>query len=217
MRIPIAREGWPFVAGFAAVALLGTWFCPVPWGDPPLWLLLFWVIWFFRDPERITPVAAGLVVAPADGRVIAVDEVAAAPLSGRAARRISIFMNIFNVHVNRFPDSGRIVACNYRPGRFINAALDKASQENERMELLLQSDQGREIVFVQVAGLIARRIVCRIGRGDYGRRGERFGLIRFGSRVDVYLPLDATIAVTLGERTVAGETLLATITATGEK
>ncbi|MBF0159975.1 MAG: phosphatidylserine decarboxylase [Magnetococcales bacterium] len=217
MRIPIAREGWPFIAGFAGVALLGTWLCPVPWGHPPLWLLLLWVVWFFRDPERVTPVAAGLIVAPADGRVIAIDEVVAAPLSGKAARRISIFMNIFSVHVNRFPESGQIVASRYQPGRFLNAALDKASHENERMELLLQTDQGREIAFVQVAGLVARRIVCRVRQGDRGRRGERFGLIRFGSRVDVYLPLDAVVAVTLGERTVAGETLLATLSAAVER
>ena len=210
MSIPVAKEGWPFIAGCVTLALVGTWFCPWPIGHAPLWLLTIWCIWFFRDPERIIPTTEGVVVAPADGRIIAIEE-QTAPLSGLPSRKISIFMNVFNVHVNRIPATGEIIKLSYHKGRFFNAALDKASLENERMELLLRTEQGVSITFSQVAGLIARRIVCRLSLGSHVQRGERFGLIRFGSRVDIYLPLSAPLQVVLGDRTTAGETILATL------
>ncbi|MBF0284283.1 MAG: phosphatidylserine decarboxylase family protein [Magnetococcales bacterium] len=209
MALPVAREGIPFIVGFAVLAGVGDYLCPSVIGDIPLYLLLVWCVWFFRDPERVTPSEPGRVIAPADGKVIVIEEVASAPLSGQPARKVSIFMNVFNVHVNRFPEDGRVKALSYHAGKFFNAALAKASLENERMEILLETPDGVLIPFVQVAGLVARRIVCRAKEGDAARRGERFGLIRFGSRVDVYLPLSAEVAVTLGEHTVAGETVLA--------
>ena len=208
-RSPVAVEGIPFIAGFAAVAVLGSLYCPFLPGEVILWVLTAWCVWFFRDPDRETPQFEGLLIAPADGRVVALEEVAAAPLSGEAARKLSIFMNVFSVHVNRSPAAGRVAELAYHRGRFLNAALDKASLENERMEILLELPDGRKIPFVQVAGLVARRIICRAEVGDVLARGERFGLIRFGSRVDVYLPPDAEVAVALGDHTRAGETVLA--------
>ncbi|MBF0175546.1 MAG: phosphatidylserine decarboxylase family protein [Magnetococcales bacterium] len=210
VRIPIAREGWPFIAAFAGGTALIAAFCPSVVGDIPPVLLTLWCVWFFRDPERATPQEAGLLIAPADGRVVAVEEVAAAPLSGQPARKVSIFMNVFSVHVNRMPAAGRIQRQVYHPGRFLNAALDKASLENERMELLLVTDAG-PVVVVQVAGLVARRIVCRAGEGSQWLRGERFGLIRFGSRVDLYLPRTAQVSLNIGDRTRAGETIVAQV------
>ncbi len=207
-RIPIAREGWPFIALFAAAAVVTSHLCPTIWGDIPPWLLTLWCVWFFRDPERTTPGESGLLIAPADGRVIVIEEVTAAPLTNQPARKISIFMNVFSVHVNRMPAAGRILRQVYHPGRFFNAALAKASLENERMELLLETDAG-PVVMVQVAGLIARRIVCHAGEGSDWQRGERFGLIRFGSRVDLYLPPAARIVLTIGDQTKAGESIVA--------
>ncbi|MBF0368526.1 MAG: phosphatidylserine decarboxylase family protein [Magnetococcales bacterium] len=210
-RSPVAKEGFPFIAAFAGVAALGSWFCPVVIGDIGLWILTAWCIWFFRDPERETPDGPGQVIAPADGRVIVIEEVAAAPLSGEPARKISIFMNVFNVHVNRSPVQGRVLETQYHPGKFLNAALDKASTENERMDILLEMADGGRLPFTQVAGLVARRIVCHLDQGQELVRGERFGLIRFGSRVDVYLPLSAKPGVTLGDTTRAGETVIAVL------
>lgn len=209
LRNPVAKEGLPFIAGFLLVAVVGSWsawFWPV---QGLLWLLAGWCIWFFRDPERQTPQGEGLVIAPADGRVVAIEEVASAPLSGLPARKFSIFMNVFSVHVNRFPVHGRVDQVSYHPGRFLNAALDKASVENERMEVLAISSQGVAITFVQVAGLIARRIVCHLRPGQSLTAGARFGLIRFGSRVDVYLPLNAKVEFSLGDQTRAGESVIA--------
>ena len=208
MRSPIAAEGWPFVAAFAGVAILGTIFNAFLPGTVLLWLLTGWCLWFFRDPDRHAPSGEGLVIAPADGRVVAIEEVTA-PLSGKPSRKFSIFMNVFSVHVNRCPVAGHITDLAYHPGRFVNAALDKASVENERMEILMTSPEGVMISCVQVAGLIARRIVCRLEKGQWRAQGERFGLIRFGSRVDVYLPLSARVTLTLGDRTRAGETVIA--------
>ncbi len=209
MRSPVAVEGWPFIAAFVGVALAGEVVCPSRPGSLLLWILSGWCIWFFRDPERQAPAGEGLVIAPADGRVIAIEEVISAPLSGQAARKCSIFMNIFSVHVNRCPIGGRVTEISYHPGRFFNAALDKASLENERMEILVTSPGGVILTFVQVAGLIARRIVCRLQHGQEVMQGARFGLIRFGSRVDLYLPLSARLAVSLGDQTRAGETVMA--------
>ena len=212
MRSPVAAEGWPFIAAFVGVAVFGTVLCPFLPGTVTLWLLAGWCLWFFRDPERELPSGDGLVIAPADGRVVAIEEVTA-PLSGQPARKFSIFMNVFSVHVNRCPIQGQITNLAYHPGRFLNAALDKASVENERMEILVTSPSGVVLSFVQVAGLIARRIVCRLKVGQSVRQGERFGLIRFGSRVDVYLPLSAKIHLSLGEQTRAGETVIALLEA----
>ncbi len=209
MRSPVAKEGWPFIIAFAAVAAVVTWVCPSVVGDVPPWLLTAWCVWFFRDPERPIPQGPGELAAPADGVVVALDRGATAPLSGLPATKLSIFMNVFNVHVNRMPLAARVTAAAYHPGRFLNAALDKASVENERMELLLETPDGHRITLVQVAGLVARRIVCRATEGSRWQRGERFGLIRFGSRVDLYLPLAADIPLTIGDRTVAGTTVVA--------
>lgn len=205
---PFAREGYPFIAGAAFVTVV---FALLGWGFLTvlcLTLTLF-VSWFFRNPERVPPPGEKLVVAPADGKVIfvgAVDEPrcsASGPVT-----KISIFMNVFNVHVNRAPVSGTVIERFYNPGRFFNAALDKASLENEQCGLVLQADDGQKVVFVQIAGLIARRIVTYPEVGDRIERGRRYGLIRFGSRVDVYLPPGSAVTVRLGELTRAGETVL---------
>ncbi len=209
LQKPVAKEGLPFIAIFLLVAVAGSWFDLFLPLEILLWVLTFWCVWFFRDPDRQPPVGEGLVIAPADGRVVAVEEVAKAPLSGLPARKFSIFMNVFSVHVNRFPVHGRVEAVSYHPGRFLNAALDKASLENERMEILAHTTDGVPITFVQVAGLVARRIVCHLQVGQRLQAGDRFGLIRFGSRVDIYLPLSAHVELGLGEQTRAGESVIA--------
>ncbi|MBF0620397.1 MAG: phosphatidylserine decarboxylase family protein [Magnetococcales bacterium] len=208
-RSPVAVEGLPFIGIFILVSALAQWLAPAPWVGIPFWVLSVWCIWFFRDPDREGPDDANLVIAPADGRVVAIEEVVSAPLSNRPARKVSIFMNVFSVHVNRAPVAGQIIGQAYHAGRFLNAALDKASKENERMELLFETKEGDSIGCVQVAGLVARRIICRVEEGARLERGERFGLIRFGSRVDLYLPLSAQISVTLGDKTRAGESVVA--------
>jgi phosphatidylserine decarboxylase len=206
----VHREGLPIIAMFvAATALLWWLWPPLGWAGV---VLSLWCIWFFRDPDRRTPEGAGLIIAPADGRVLPI--VRAAPPEelgmGAAPRtRISIFMNVFNVHVNRCPADGAITAVHYRPGRFINASFDKASTHNERMSARMTTDQGLDIAFVQIAGLVARRIRSTLKPGDRVRAGARYGLIRFGSRVDVYLPDDIVPEVHEGQITVAGETVLA--------
>ncbi|MBF0262047.1 MAG: phosphatidylserine decarboxylase family protein [Magnetococcales bacterium] len=207
-RSPVAKEGLPFIAAFVAVAAAASALHAHLLAQGLLWILAGWCVWFFRDPERQTPTGEGLVIAPADGRVVAIEETTA-PLSGLPARKFSIFMNVFSVHVNRFPIDGTVEAVAYHPGKFLNAALDKASIENERMEVHAKTRNGVSISFVQVAGLVARRIVCYLKAGDAKAAGERFGLIRFGSRVDVYLPLTAKIQPALGDKTRAGETIIA--------
>ncbi|MEO5376844.1 MAG: phosphatidylserine decarboxylase family protein [Magnetococcus sp. DMHC-6] len=214
-RSPVAVEGLPFIFAFIVVAAVGDWLCPSAPGDALLWLLVIWCIWFFRDPERVIPEdSKEIIIAPADGVIIAIEEIDAAPLSGEPARLCSIFMNVFNVHVNRCPEAGRVMKVKHHAGKFFNAALDKSSTENERTEILLKLDSGTLIPFVQVAGLIARRIICRLQPGDQVVRGERFGLIRFGSRVDLYLPRSAQLNVTLGQKTKAGETIIAMLDTT---
>ncbi|MBF0214057.1 MAG: phosphatidylserine decarboxylase family protein [Magnetococcales bacterium] len=208
MRSPVAKEGLPFIAIFVLVAWAGSAWLHYRPIQAVLWILAGWCLWFFRDPERQTPVGEGLVIAPADGKVVAIEETIA-PLSGLPARKFSIFMNVFSVHVNRFPIGGRVEQVAYHPGKFLNAALDKASVENERMEVCVVTDSGARISFVQVAGLVARRIVCYLKPGDVMPAGQRFGLIRFGSRVDLYLPLTARIEPVLGDQTRAGETIIA--------
>jgi phosphatidylserine decarboxylase len=207
--VPIHRAGWPFIAGFAAASvLLGLVWSPLFWIGM---ILTAWCVYFFRDPERVTPVDDRLVVSPADGVVSAVGR-AAPPselgLGDTEMQRISVFMNVFACHVNRAPVGGRITAIEYRPGSFLNAELDKASSENERNGLLVESPHGT-VAVVQIAGLVARRILCWVKPGGLLAMGERIGLIRFGSRVDVYLPLSAQVRVFVGQTATAGETILA--------
>lgn len=211
---PIHREGWPFVAGFAvAAAALALLWQPLGW----LGLLATgWCAYFFRDPARTVPDRDGLVVSPADGMVQLVEPAVPPPELGMgelSRPRISIFMDVLDVHVNRMPVAATVVRRAYRKGKFFDASLDKASQENERMALRLALGDGQEMAVVQIAGLVARRIKCWVREGDFLPAGERFGLIRFGSRVDVYLPDGVAPLVAEGQRAVAGETVLADLLA----
>ena len=209
----IAREGYPFIAYSAgltallilAAAKLGSTILAVP--AAVSFLLTIFVISFFRNPERTPPGDNKSVVAPADGTVIVVQRVHETPL-GTEALKISIFMSVFNVHINRAPLDGTVVDIAYHPGRFLDARDGRASSENERNGVLLETAAGVRIAFVQIAGLIARRIICYPKVGDVLERGKRYGLIRFGSRVDVYLPVDVEPLVKLGDKTVSGETVL---------
>ena len=209
---PVNREGWPFVA----IAVILTLVLGAFW-QPLFWLLLgltIWVAAFFRDPVRVTPEAVGLVVAPADGRISHLVEVLPPPELGLPAEpmlRISIFMNVFNVHVNRMPITGEVEKIVYTPGKFLNAELDKASEFNERNGLVIRHALGT-IACVQIAGLVARRIVSWTTEGSHLAVGARFGMIRFGSRLDVFLPLGTVPKVALGQTTLAGETVLADLT-----
>lgn len=219
----IAPEGLPIVAIFAIVSGLIT-FAWLHWGGSVAgWaagavcgLLTAWCLWFFRDPQRVIPQEPDAVICPADGRVVIIDQ-AAPPaelgLGDAPMQRICIFMNVFNVHVNRSPVDGAVEKIAYRPGKFLNASFDKASVDNERCSLLLRMHDGRQAVCVQIAGLIARRIVCRVKEGVPLSGGERFGLIRFGSRVDVYLPQGTRPVVKVGEKTAAGATIIARLVA----
>lgn len=207
---PMHPEGRKFVAIFAAITfvLYLVWH---PLGLIGL-ILTVWCYYFFRDPMRSVPLAEGLIVSPADGVVSLIGP--AVPPEGLGLpqvplTRVSVFMSVFNCHVNRAPVEGSVAAVVYRPGKFFNASLDKASDDNERNALAIEMADGRKVAFVQIAGLIARRIVCFVQPGAHLRRGERFGLIRFGSRLDVYLPPGTEPLVTIGQTTVAGETVLA--------
>ena len=203
----IAREGWPFLAIASGVSLLVGYF--VGWGwSLPFWLLALFILQFFRDPPRSPPPGAGAVLSAADGRVVEVSR-AQDPYVKREALKVSVFMNVFNVHSNRSPVDGTVQERWYFPGAFVNAALDKASAENERNALWIQRDDGQDLTCVQVAGLIARRILCYVEPGARLVRGQRFGFIRFGSRVDVYLPLDAEVKAALGDTVYATESILA--------
>lgn len=207
--VPIHRQGWPFVAAFLVGAIL----LGLLW-EPLFWIgliLTAWCLYFFRDPERVTPQAEHIVVSPADGEVSLVGRVVppAELLLGSEPRlRISIFMNVFDCHVNRAPVRGRVERLVYREGKFLNAELDKASEENERSSMLLSTPRG-EVGVVQIAGAVARRIVPFVAAGDHLEAGERFGLIRFGSRLDVYLPEGAVARVAEGQTAFAGETVIA--------
>jgi len=204
----IAREGWPHVAIALGLALLATWL--LCWWSIPFWLLLVFVLQFFRDPHREIPPTADVIVSPADGRVVLVGK-ARDPYLERDALKISVFMNVFDVHSNRAPVSGEVVKSWYHAGSFLNAALDKASAENERMALHLRTEQGVDVTCVQIAGLVARRILCYVREGERVARGQRYGFIRFGSRVDVYLPRSASPRVSIGDRTVGGVSVVAQI------
>jgi len=203
----IAREGWPFIAGAFALALLVHLFAGWLWALP-VWLIALFVLQFFRDPPRVIPVLAGAVLAPADGRIVAVDKVQD-PFLAREALKVSVFMNVFNVHSNRSPVDGEIRDRQYFSGNFLNASLPKASLENERNALWIKTEDGRDVTCVQIAGLIAKRIVCHVKPGENLARGQRFGFIRFGSRVDVYLPLGTKVNVGIGDKVRATETILA--------
>lgn len=207
---PMHPEGRKFVAIFAAISLILflTW-------EPLGWLglgLTVWCYYFFRDPERVTPDRPGLIISPADG-VVSLIEPAVPPtelgLGETPLTRVSVFMSVFNCHVNRAPVAGEVTAVAYRPGKFLNASLDKASSDNERNSLAIKMADGRSIAVVQIAGLVARRIMCWTPQGTDLARGERFGLIRFGSRLDVYLPTGVAPLVAIGQTMVAGETVLA--------
>jgi len=207
---PVHREGYPFIAIFAAVTLVFF----LIW-QPLGWIgvvLTLWCYYFFRDPERVTPQREGLLVSPADG-VISLIEPAVPPaelgMGTAPLTRVSVFMNVFNCHVNRTPVAGTVSAVSYRPGKFFNASLDKASTDNERNSIAVEMGDGRKIAVVQIAGLVARRIVCDVKPGAVLETGERFGMIRFGSRVDVYLPEGVHPTVALGQTMVSGETVIA--------
>jgi phosphatidylserine decarboxylase len=211
--VPIHREGYPFIAiGVLLAVIIGHYLEPVGW---LLAILTLWVCYFFRDPARVTPLRDGLIVSPADGRVSLIVTAVPPPESGlppTPMTRISVFMNVFDCHVNRSPVTGRILRIIYTPGLFLNADLDKASEDNERSALVIESG-GIEIGVVQIAGLVARRIVNFVREGDTIGAGERFGLIRFGSRVDVYLPATTQVLVGVGQKAMAGETVLADVKA----
>jgi phosphatidylserine decarboxylase len=212
--VSIHKEGYPFILiGLLATVLLAWLWWPLGWIGA---ILTAWVCYFFRDPDRITPIRDGLVVSPADGRVSLITTAVPPPemdLPQEPMTRVSVFMNVFDCHVNRSPVRGRIAQILYTPGLFLNADLDKASEDNERNALVIDTGSAR-IGVVQIAGLVARRIVPFVKSGDSLSAGERFGLIRFGSRVDVYLPIDAQVLVGLGQTSLAGETVLADLRAT---
>ena len=208
---PIAREGLPFIL-VSCVCAIVAWV--IGWVVPAaiFGLLTFFIIWFFRNPERITPENPAFIISPADGRVIRIEEVAGHELLAGPLIKISIFMNVFNVHVNRAPCDGTVENVKYYAGRFLSANLDKASLDNERNAIVLRMADERRILTIQIAGLIARRIACWIAPGMAVTKGERFGLIRFGSRLEVFMPQDTKVLVALGDGVRAGETPLGELT-----
>ena len=214
-----AREGLIFIA-IAALIALGTFALALNRRSWPLWLLAFvllllalWVAYFFRDPERTGPRGERVVIAPADGKVVLIQEVDEPTFMGGRSKRVSIFMNVFNVHVNRYPVSGTVRHVKYNPGKFLNAAVEKSSLENEQMSVGLETSNGTRLLVRQIAGLIARRIVTYSKEGEQVEQAQRMGLIRFGSRVDVFLPLDATVKVKPGDMTIAGSSEIAELPA----
>ena len=218
MLVPIHSAGIPFIAIFVILTVIMGWF----WS--PLYfiglVLTLWCIYFFRNPVRVTPILSGtnknnLIISPADGRVIEIskitpDEEIGLPVGNWT--RVCVFMNVFDVHVNRSPMLGKIFYKNHIPGSFFNASLDKASTENERLILGMETENGKKIAFVQIAGLVARRIICDVGIGSLLKAGEVFGLIRFGSRVDIYFPSDVSVMVLKGQKMIAGETIIGDFT-----
>jgi len=202
----IAKEGWPYLALVGFITLLVQYLGGSAWSWP-LWIIFIFVLQFFRDPQRIPAMGRDLVLSPADGRIVVVAK-ATDPYAGREALKISVFMNVFNVHSNRSSVNGLVKEIQYFPGKFVDADLDKASTENERNAVVIDAN-GQIVTLVQVAGLIARRILCYIHVGDRLKAGERYGFIRFGSRVDVYLPLTAEPLVSVGDKVFATNTALA--------
>ena len=205
----IAREGWPFIAAAVGGAAIAAWLVGFAW-SLPFWIVALFVLQFFRDPAREIPGDAGSVLSPADGRIVAIQS-AHDPWLDRNALKISVFMNVFNVHSNRSPVDGEVRARWYNPGSFVNADLDKASTENERNALHIRTAAGQDVTCVQVTGLIARRILCYVEAGATLARGQRYGFIRFGSRVDLYLPADVRVRVTIGDKVRATSTILAVL------
>jgi len=212
---PVHRDGHKFVGlGLIVTALLFMVWPPLAW---VMALVTCWIIYFFRDPDRVTPLRDGLILSPADGRVSLIEKVrppSELGLGDEERVRISVFLSIFDVHIQRAPIAGRIVRSIYVPGAFLNAALDKASEDNERRSIVIESPTGIKVAAVQIAGLIARRIVTFTAEGDSVGAGERFGLIRFGSRVDTYLPAGATALIAVGQRAIGGETVFADLKST---
>ena len=210
---PMHREGIKFILIFSVISLI-LFFIYIPLGWVGIGLTI-WCYYFFRDPKRTIPVRDGLLVSPADGVISLIEKTMPPPeldIEKEELTRISVFMNVFNCHVNRSPIAGKVMEINYRPGKFFNASLDKASVDNERNSLVLQIPDGRQIVVVQIAGLVARRIVSFVKPKQTLRIGQRFGLIRFGSRVDIYLPTGVQPLVCLGQTMVSGETVIADLT-----
>lgn len=214
VTVPLHPKGWPFVAGFAVASILLA-LLAEPLGVLGL-VATLWCVYFFRDPQRVVPQRKGLIVSPADGLVLSITKHPLPPeiepnegKPGEKYTRISIFLSAFDVHIQRVPIDGTITKVDYRPGKFVNASLDKASEDNERNAVLVEAEGGKNIGFVQIAGLIARRILCDLKEGDSVTTGERYGLIRFGSRVDVYLPTGVNPLVCEGQRMIGGETVLA--------
>ena len=210
---PIHREGWPIIGICAVIALvLGILFEPLGWAGA---LVTAWSVYFFRDPDRVTPERPGLVVSPADGLIQKIDR-AVPPeeldMGEAPMKRIAVFMNVLDVHVNRMPTAATITRSSYRTGKFLNASFDKASDDNERQSLRLRTAEGNELAVVQIAGLIARRIRCWAREGETLVAGQRFGMIRMGSRLEVYLPESSTVLVLEGQRALAGETVIADLT-----
>ena len=201
----IAREGWPILFGTVAIAIIVTVYAG--WWSIPFWVFAIFALQFFRDPARVPPADADAVISPADGRIVCVEKVRD-PHLDREALKISVFMNVFNVHSNKSPVDGEIKGRWYTAGSFVNADFDKASLENERNALWIQAARG-DVLCVQIAGLIARRILCYVRTGDRLARGQRYGFIRFGSRVDVYLPTTARAEVSIGQKVTGGRTILA--------
>ena len=218
MLVPIHSAGIPFIVIFVILTVIMGWF----WS--PLYffglVLTLWCIYFFRNPVRVTPILSGtnknnLIISPADGRVIEISKITPDEEIGLPEgnwTRVCVFMNVFDVHVNRSPMLGKIFYKNYIPGSFFNASLDKASSENERLILGMETENGKKIAFVQIAGLVARRIICDVGIGSLLKAGEVFGLIRFGSRVDIYFPSDVSVMVLKGQKMIAGETIIGDFT-----
>lgn len=205
--LPIAVPGLKFV--FLAILITGVLFYFGWW--VPAWIFLgltVFVCWFFRDPERTVPTEQNAFISPADGRVIIIDKLARTEYLPSTCQKVSIFMNVFNVHVNRIPFDGVVERVQYNPGKFVNASFDKASVHNERNALIVKTDTAREFAVVQIAGLIARRIVNCVGTGERVKKGDRYGMIQFGSRLDLYLPMDFDIAVKIGDRTKSGATVI---------
>lgn len=214
--VPIHREGYRFIMIFAGATLVLFWLHAGPFAWAGV-VLTLWCAYFFRDPERVTPLRDGLVISPADGRISAIEDVippVELDLPREPVTRISVFMNVFDVHVNRSPVDAAVRRIAYVPGLFVNADLDKASLDNERQAFTLERSDGQRIGVVQIAGLVARRIVKFVNEGEHLVAGQRFGLIRFGSRVDVYLPKGVVAMACVGQRAVAGETVLADLAAT---
>lgn len=203
----VAREGYPFI-GISLICMFILWMSGIGVGAALALFAAVFIACFFRNPERRAPEGPGLVVAPADGRVIKVERGVSAPHTGTRSLKLSIFMSVMNVHINRFPVAAKVKRVIYSAGKFFVASLDKSSDQNERNALILEDEIGREIVMVQIAGIIARRVVCYAREGDFVPMGMRFGLIRFGSRVDLYLPMEIKIDVNVGDKVKAGESVI---------